>query len=41
MGGDSHSAFLADTAFVVTKGKDSKDSKGSKPPADKKEKISS
>jgi hypothetical protein len=27
MGADSHSAFLADTAIVITKGKDPKDSK--------------
>ena len=41
LGSDSHSAFLADTAFV-TKGKDPKDSKASKPPGEKsKEKGSS
>jgi hypothetical protein len=38
LGGESHSAFLADTAFVVTKGKSPKDSKDSKPPAEEKKK---
>jgi Reverse transcriptase (RNA-dependent DNA polymerase)/Zinc knuckle len=37
LGGDTHSAFLADTAFVLSKGKD----KDSKPPGEKKEKRSS
>jgi hypothetical protein len=41
MGSDSHSAFLADTAFVVTKGKDQKDAKGLKPAGEKNEKVSS
>ena len=41
MGSDSHSAFLTDTAFIVTKGKDQKDVKDLKPPADKIEKSSS
>jgi hypothetical protein len=36
LGSDSHSAFLADTAFVLTKGKDSK---ASKPAGEKKGKI--
>jgi hypothetical protein len=36
MGSDSHSAFLADTAFVTNKGKDPKDSKSLKPSGDKK-----
>jgi hypothetical protein len=36
MGSDSLSAFLADTAFVVTKGKDQKDAKGLKPAGEKK-----
>jgi hypothetical protein len=35
IGSESHSAFLADTAFVVTKGKDQKDAKGSKTAAEK------
>jgi Zinc knuckle len=39
MGSDSHSAFLADTAFDVTK--DQKDAKGLKPAAEKNEKESS
>jgi hypothetical protein len=38
LGRDSHSAFLADTAFVLTKGKDSK---ASKQAGEKKEKSSS
>jgi hypothetical protein len=38
MGSDSHSAFLADTAFAVNKGKDPKDTKGLKPAGEKKEK---
>jgi hypothetical protein len=41
MGADFHSAFLADTAFVVTKGKDPKDSKSLKPASEKNEKRSS
>jgi Zinc knuckle len=41
MGAESHSAFLADTAFVVTKGKDPKDSKSLKPAGEKNEKRSS
>ena len=36
MGGETHSAFLSDTAFVATKGKSPKDSKDSKPPAEEK-----
>jgi Zinc knuckle len=38
---DSHSAFLADTAFVVTKGKDPKEDKDSKSPVDRKQKRTS
>jgi hypothetical protein len=36
LGGESHSAFLADTAFVMTKGKCPKDCRDSKPPAEEK-----
>jgi Zinc knuckle len=41
LGSDSHSAFLADTAFVVTKGKDPKEDKDSKSPGDRKQKRTS
>jgi hypothetical protein len=35
LGSDSQSAFLADTAFVTTKGKDTKDSKDPKLPGER------
>ena len=41
LGSDSHSAFLADTAFIVTKGKYPKEDKDSKSTGDKKQKRSS
>lgn len=40
MGSDSHSAFLADTAFIASKGKEPKEPKDSKIPGKEKEKRS-